>query len=141
MSDQLDLFDVGRSPVGRSVAAAEDDLPPVAKEILALTSSEALVRIVNKWGGVHMDFPARAESFHTSKVVQELADEIGQADAWKVASYFQGVRLQVPKCAAAVRKLTERKIRDEMDRGVAVPDLARRFNLTERSIWRIAKRV
>lgn len=141
MSEQLDLFDVGRSPVGRSVAAAEDDLPLVAKEILGLVSSESLVRLVNKWGGIHMDFPARVESFHTSKVVQELADEIGQADAWKVASYFQGVRLQVPKCAAAVRKLTERKIRDEMDRGIPVPEIARRFKLTERSIWRIAKRV
>lgn len=141
MSEQLDLFDVGKSPVGRSVAAAQDDLPPVAKEILTIVGSDVLTRMVNRWGGVHIDFPGRMESFDTSKVVRDLADEIGQADALRLASYFQGVRLQVPKCAAALRKLTEREIQSEMDRGVPVPDLARRFKLTERSIWRIAKRV
>lgn len=141
MTDQLDLFDVAASPVGVGAARAEDHLPPVAREILALVGHESLVRLVNKWGGVHLDFPRYPSSFGRSTVVEQLADEIGQADAHRIANHFLGVRLHVPKCAKALRVITERKIRDELDKGTPAHELARRFDTTERTIWRIAKRL
>jgi len=139
--DQLDLFDVVSTPVGRGATSAEDYLPPTAKKIQNLVGLEAMVRVINRWGGTHMDFPAHASSFHTSSVVAELAEEVGQADAFKIAEYWIGCRLSIPKCDRAMRKVMEREIHSALDKNVPAAELARRFKLTERTIWRIAKRL
>lgn len=140
MDQQLDLFGVANTPVARSVEVAQEHLPETAQKIHDLVGLEAMVRLVNKWGGCHLDFPRHRESFQTSMIVQAVADEIGQADAFKVAEMFQGTRLHVPKCQKALQKLVEAQIKAELDKNTPAHVLARRFNLTERSIWRIAKR-
>lgn len=140
MDDQLDLFGVENTPVARSVRVAHEHLPEQAQQIHDLVGLESMVRLVNKWGGCHLDFPRYRESFSTSVVVHALADELGWADANKLAEMFQGSRLHVPKCQKALRKMTESQIKAEMDKGTPAHVLARKFNLTERSIWRIAKR-
>lgn len=140
MDQQLDLFGIANTPVARSAEVAHEHLPETAQRIHDLVGLEAMVRLVNKWGGCHLDFPRHRESFQTSMVVQAIADEIGQADAFKVAEMFQGTRLHMPKCQKALQKLVESEIKAALDKNTPAHVLARRFNLTERSIWRIAKR-
>jgi len=140
MAQQFDLFDVGTSAVGVCVTNAEDDLPRLAQEILALIGYEPMVRLVNKFGGVHIDMPRMAGNFAASAVLRAVADEIGDGAAHQLAHHFQGSRLHVPRCAKALRKVMERDIQAELDKGVAAHVLARRYQMTERSIWRIAKR-
>lgn len=140
MDQQLDLFGVANTPVARSAEVAHEHLPETAQRIHDLVGLESMVRLVNKWGGCHLDFPRHRESFQTSMVVHAIADEIGLADALKLADLFQGSRLHVPTCKKALQKLVESEIKAELDKNTPAHVLARRFKLTERSIWRIAKR-
>jgi len=140
MEQQLDLFDVTTSPVGRSVTEAEDCLPPIAREILNLVGHESLIRLVRAYGGTHIDFPRHCRFLSSSKVVEALGEEIGGADAMRLAGHFAGVRLWVPKCDDAVRLVRNREICAALDRGQPAHKLARQYKLTERQIWSIAKR-
>lgn len=140
MEHQLDMFDATTTVVGQGVARAEDHLPPVAREVLHLVGSEALIRLVNAWGGTHIDFPRHARHIRASKVVQHLGEEIGDANALRLANHFSGVRLHVPKCDKAARQVRDDEIRAGLDKGVPAHTLARRFKLTERQIWSIAKK-
>ena len=140
MDEQLDLFGFASTPVARSAKVAGEHLPEIAQRIQSVIGLESMVRLINKWGGCHLDFPRYRESFQTSQVVQAVADEIGQADAFKVAEMFQGVRLHVPKCQKALQKLIEADVKAALDNDTPAHILARRYNLTERSIWRMAKR-
>lgn len=141
MDQQLDMFDVTTTVVGQGVSQAETHLPPVAQEILKLIGADSLIRLVNVWGGIHIDFPRHARHISASKVVQQLGDEIGEANALRLASHFSGVRLHVPKCDKAARQVRDDEIRACMDKGEPAHSLARRFKLTERQIWNIAKGV
>jgi Mor transcription activator family len=138
---QLDLFDLTTTPLGAAARAASTDLPRVAQEIHGLVGDESLVRFINRWGGVHLDFPRHAENFATSKVVLDIADEIGIADATKIAAHFQGVRLHVPRCTAAVIAIRNRSIREKLDKGMPAHEIARLYKMTERHVWRIAKQL
>lgn len=140
MDQQLDLFGVSNTPVARSATMAPEHLPESAQRIYDRVGIDAFVRFINRWGGCHLDFPIYRESFATSRVIHDLADEIGQAAAYQIAEMYQGSRLHVPRCKKALQKLMESEIKAALDKGVAAHILARRFNLTERSIWRIAKR-
>jgi hypothetical protein len=140
MDQQLDMFDATTTVVGQGVARAENHLPPVAQEILKLVGPEALIRLVNLYGGTHIDFPRHARHIRASKVVQHLGDEIGEANALRLASHFSGVRLHVPKCDKAARQVRDDEIRAGLDKGEPAHALARRFKLTERQIWAIAKK-
>lgn len=140
MDQQLDLFGVANTPVARSVNAAPEHLPKSAQKIHDRVGLDAFVRFINKWGGCHIDFPKYRESFATSRVIHELTDELGQAAAYQIAEMYMGARLHVPSCKKALQKLMEAEIKSELDKDVPAHVLARRFNLTERSIWRISKR-
>jgi Mor family transcriptional regulator len=138
---QLDLFDLTTSPVGVSVVDAESKLPRIAREIYQMIGLDGLVVMVNRWGGVHMDFPTSESNFEKSKIVQELADEIGMGDAFKVARHFQGTRLHMPQCTAALIEVRNAQIRQDLDNDVPAHKIAKRFKMSERNIWRIAKRI
>jgi hypothetical protein len=138
---QLDLFDMATAPVGVSVTDASEKLPRLAREIYQLIGLDGLVRMVNKWGGVHIDFPAREENLDSSIVVQQLADEIGMGDARKIAQHFLGVRLHMPQCTAALKAVQDAQIRADLDANIPAHVIARRFKMSERSVWRIAKRL
>lgn len=141
MDNQLDLFGFENTPVARGAKGAREHLPEVAQRIHDRVGLECLVRVVNRWGGCHLDFPAYRESFPTSAVVKDLADEVGQRDAFILAEMFQGTRLQVPLCGRAVRKMVEAEIRAALDKDTPAHVLARKHGTTERTIWRIAKRL
>lgn len=141
MDQQLDLFNPITTAVGGGVTQAEDFLPPQAREILGLIGCEALVRLVNTRGGVHIDFPRHVRNFDKSKIVTELGDDIGEGAAKRLAEHFAGVRLHVPKCDRAVQRVRDEKIRQSLDAGESAAELARRHRLTERRIWDIAKQV
>jgi hypothetical protein len=140
-AQQLDLFNMATTPVGVSVVDAESKLPELARQIHGLIGLDGLVRMVNRWGGIHLDFPAHEANFDTSKVVQQLADEIGQADALIIAHHFIGVRLHMPQCAAALRAVTAARVRADLDADVPAHVIARRYKMSERTVWRIAKRL
>lgn len=138
---QLDLFNVGNTPMGEATEHAQPELPRIAQEIHKLVGPDGLVRLINRWGGVHLDFPARVENFDTSKIVLDLADEIGLGDAKKIAAHFQGVRLHVPRCTAAITAVRDRDIRAQLDRNTPAHVIARKYKMTERNVWLIAKKL
>lgn len=141
MDQQLDLFNPITTAVGGGVTQAEDFLPQQARQILGLIGCEALVRLVNAYGGVHIDFPKVYALFHESKAMAQLSDQIGEGSARRLAECYAGDRLCVPKCDRAVQRVRDEKIRQALDKGESVTVVARRYRLTERRIWDIAKQV
>lgn len=138
---QLDLFNVSTTPLGVATQHAQPELPRLAQEIHDLVGPDGLVRIINRWGGTHMDFPALAKNFETSKIVIDLADEIGMGDAKRIAASFQGVRLHVPRCTAAILAVRDRDIRAKLDARIPAHVIARQYKMTERNVWLIAKKL
>lgn len=138
---QLDLFDMTTTPIGRGIADAESKLPKLALEIYGLVGLDSLTRVIARWGGTHMDFPAHQSNIERSVIVQQLADEIGWADAKKIAVHFQGVRFHVPQCAAAVRHIRNTQIRADLDAGISAAVVARKYKMSERNVWLVAKTV
>ena len=139
MSEQLHLFDVTSQPAGRAVTQAADALPDLAIQIRNLVGEEALIRLVQRWGGTHLDWPSKSHNIEHSSVVLQVAEEVGMAAAKALAEYFIGVRLHVPQCKAALIQVRNRVIKQALDRREPVPTLARRYKLSERQIFNIAK--
>lgn len=138
-AEQLDLFGVRSSTTGEAVTDAQDALPRVAREIRDLVGEEALIRLVLKFGGTHLDMPANPALIERSRVVERVADEIGWGAAKQLAEHYRGHRLHMPLCKQAVLKIRRRAIRQALDAGNPAAVIARRYGITERAVWYAAK--
>ena len=79
---------------------------------------------------------------------EALAEVIGVDGADALTRHFGGEILSIPKCEAALRELRDRAVRAEFDTITrdhpavhAVTQLARKYRLTDRHIWRLLNRV
>jgi hypothetical protein len=138
-AEQLDLFDVATTPMGRAATDATEHLPEVAKVIHGLVGPESMIRFIRKWGGTHIDFPKCADRFDTSEIVRRVADEIGIADAKLIATHYAGVRLWVPICKKALLAVRNRKIKADLDACIPARVIAQKWQMHERNVWFIAK--
>lgn len=70
-------------------------------------------------------------------VYRDIADEIGVENTIAIFNLFRGTQVSFPNRLFS-KEYTHKAIVAEFD-GNNVPDLARKYNYSERSIWRILK--
>ncbi|RQZ25116.1 DNA transposition protein [Burkholderia sp. Bp9017] len=121
-------------------------LPDVVKTIVKLIGFSAAMRLVNQLGGT--TFPVSMRRSRLGEIRYEaLAEIVGDDAANRLTAHFGGDVLYIPRCATALRETMYRNIRAEFDTLTreqtaihAVTQLALRYKMADRHIWRILKR-
>lgn len=72
-----------------------------------------------------------------NEIYRDIADEIGIENALVIYRLFHGTQISFPNRLFS-KEYTHQAIIDEYD-GNNVPQLAQKYNYSERSIWRILK--
>ncbi len=121
-------------------------LPDVVHTIVKLVGLPAAMRLVDQLGGT--TFPIAMRRSRLGEIRYEaLAEIVGSEAADLLTAHFGGEVLYIPRCAKALRELMYRSIRAEFDSLTrdqtaihAVTQLALRYRLADRHVWRILKR-
>lgn len=136
--DQLSLFDPGHTPAGRATKQAEDALPRVARELIEVMGWAAAVQLINERGGRRLIVPGWPLK-RASSTFQFLEDMVGNEAAVAYAKRWGDIEIQVPMCRRAMGLVRIREAIAAYDKGVKVPELAGRYQVTESTIWKWLK--
>lgn len=118
-----------------SFRVSPDHLPASVTELVDVVGMDAALAIVDARGGIAFYVPMTAQPGHW------LATLIGMIALEKLAAYYQGDEIEVPRCAAALRAVREQQIAAEHAAGDSNATLARRYGYTERGIRKLRRRV
>ena len=109
---------------------------PAVADMDALTEligAPAVMALVQAHGGLAFDVPATTRG----KRYRDLAALIGERPAQALLARHGGDAIYIAKLDAQKRAKRNAEIRAAYDDGTPVPELARRYNLTERQIYNI----
>ena len=109
------------------------DLPPMLQHWVELSGLDAVMRLVQRFGGtrVYIPMPEHITPDHW------LAQELGVEAARAVAKAYTQEILLVPMATQALEKLKENLIRIDLGNGLSVRDIALKHRVHERRVWRI----
>ncbi|MEN7431419.1 Mor transcription activator family protein [Chromobacterium sp. TRC.1.1.SA] len=121
-------------------------LPEMAQLIATLIGLPKALRLIEAWGGT--TFPISKNKRRDGQIRYEALAEVVGVDAADIMTrHFGGEVLAIPRCAAALREVRDRMIREEFDCITAhlsashtVTQLAIKFQMTERNVWMILKK-
>lgn len=139
MSQQLDLFNAGDTQAGRAIREAADDLPALAREMVAVMGHAATMALVHEMGGLRLLVPGWPLKRPSSRY-QHLEEIVGPQAAQSFAERWGGIEVQVPMAKKALMRLRDRSIIDAYANGAPPPELAKRYGMTERHLWKVLKR-
>lgn len=108
------------------------DLPETLRDIVDMIGLPSTLKLVEKFPGVRVFVPRQKNLEADHHLVQLL----GADAAEKLAAYFDGSEYPVPKAAAALIRLRDRKIQQRRGDSTAA-ELALEFGLTERHVYRV----
>lgn len=121
-------------------------LPDVVQVLVQLIGLPASVRLVEQLGGT--TFPVALRKSRLGEIRYEaLSEVVGSDAADAITKHFGGDCLYIPRCVAALREQMHREIRSEFDVMTrdhsalhVVAQLAIRYRLSDRHVWRVLKR-
>lgn len=125
-------------------------LPGSVLALITVIGIDATLMLIDHYGGT--TFPVALGKTVTGKATRAvLAEIIGEEAADRLChAYGAQGKLWVPKCEGLTLELRNRRIRATFDRHTigggmtaadSVREIARRYHLTDRHIWRILKEV
>lgn len=108
---------------------------PALQEIVDLIGMERACALVEWRGGTYAYVPRRL----TDDDAREIVGVIGRDAVELLSQHYGGSRLYVPRGGEARRLRAQRNeaIVAEYDAGMSAMQLALRYGLTERQVWRI----
>lgn len=112
---------------------------PAVADLDALTELiglPAVMALVQAHGGLSFDVPATTRG----QRYRDLVGLVGERAALALLAKFGGDAIYIAKLDAQQRAQRNAEIRAAYDAGTAVPELARRHDLTERQIYNILSR-
>ncbi|MBN2684986.1 MAG: hypothetical protein JXR40_06880 [Pontiellaceae bacterium] len=124
------MKDLPRTVVDENLDATEG-LSPMLKELERVVGLEATLALVERWGGINLYIPQTAPEGHV------LALAIGVEAAEKLARYFGGDHISMPKAEEYKRLKRDREIWQKRQQGACANTLALDYGLTQRHIWQI----
>ncbi|WP_243310081.1 Mor transcription activator family protein [Fundidesulfovibrio agrisoli] len=124
--------------------STQTTLPGVVLELLELIGREATSELVNRLGGTTFPIPMRKTSIGELRY-KVLADVVGETAGQALVERFGGTNLYVPRCAKELQVMRDADINATYVRETnagrssaeVVNELARRYRLTDRSVWYI----
>lgn len=127
-------------------ANVEHLLPEAIQTLIRLIGLSASVRLVEQLGGT--TFPVALRKSRLGEIRYEaLSEVVGSDAADAITKHYGGDSLYIPRCVTALRELMHREIRAEFDAMTrehsaihAVTQLAVRYRMSDRHVWRILKR-
>ena len=112
-----------------------DYLPKSMIEMVQHIGLKATLTLVELRGGVFVFVPNKASSDHW------LVEHIGLDALEKLVCEYQGLKIEIPRCHAALRAMKEQAIMAESQSGVSNTELARKYGYTDRGIRMLRRRV
>jgi len=127
-------------------ANVEHLLPEAIQTLIRLIGLSASVRLVEQLGGT--TFPVALRKSRLGEIRYEaLSEVVGSDAADAITKHYGGDSLYIPRCVTALRELMHREIRADFDAMTrehsaihAVTQLAVRYRMSDRHVWRILKR-
>lgn len=117
------------------VSLSTRNLTPTLREVYDLLGWKSTVALVKRYGGTHIRVPRRYREGH------ELNDVLGSEAAGRFVWHFAGTTLYIAKMDSAPRVERDNEIRKRYDGGSSAAQLAREYDLSERWIWSILKKL
>lgn len=112
-------------------------LPQTVVDLVELLGHEATMRLVDAFGGIEIEVPSgKVEGPLTARIIEAL----GGGLAARFMATYGGEPLYIPRCAQAIRDERDRAIQADYDAGTRVPDIARKYMISERWVWVVLKR-
>ena len=112
-----------------------DDLPDSLREMVDVIGLEAVIRLVEHFGGIRVRIPSDPRRIHEG---HPLARAVGIEAARKLGEAYAGLEITVPRAAAALRALRNQEIhRLHTEEGWPAHRLARKYQLHEYTIYTI----
>lgn len=129
-----------------SIEQMQSLLPDSIAEVAEVLGMPATLMLVEKLGGTSLHVPQGANR-RGLKRLNQVAAQIGQDNANKLAEFCCGEPLYIPRCDVALRRIRDLTICDKFEQGVragktaneVVVQLALEYRLTDRWIWKILK--
>ncbi|HZZ04619.1 Mor transcription activator family protein [Paraburkholderia sp.] len=121
-------------------------LPEAVQALITLIGLPAVVRLVEQLGGT--TFPVALRKSRLGEIRYEaLSEVVGSDAADAITKHFGGEALYIPRCVAALREVMHRHIRRDFDSMTrehsaihVVNQLALRYRMSDRHVWRVLKR-
>ncbi len=131
---QYALFDE-LAPLRRE--SASEDMPETALELISVIGLQATIDLVAAFQGDDVKIPSKVDG--KSRIWAALAEAVGHEAAAKLVERYQDTMLYVPTCANALRKARNTEIIRALDAAEPFDSVRRRYKLTRRHLYRIAK--
>lgn len=116
---------------------ALEELPELAKEMVSVIGVEDTIRMVKVYGGMTIAFSdeRRPDVGSRRDIIERL---IGKKKATAFFRHFANRVLYVPRCVSAINRVRNRQVCTDAA-SLSVPELAMKYQLSERMIWNILK--
>jgi len=112
-----------------------DYLPQSIIDLIDVIGLQDALTLVEQRGGAWIDVPVKA------KPDSALVQHIGFESLQKLVRVYQGTRVEIPRCHAALKAMQEEEIISAAQAGESNVSLALRFGYTDRGIRKLRRRV
>ena len=113
--------------------ANADELPPMLADLATTIGTAATLKLLDRFGGTRLYVPGRVGDEHP------LVFAIGKEAADKLVAVYGRERIDVPRASEMWRASRDADIRDRYRAGETAAELARYYQVTERTIYRILR--
>lgn len=110
-------------------------IPAIVQRFIDVLGYDDAITIVTRWGGTTLYIPDTVDGALRS----QLSRVLGPDKAVLLGRKIGGGSISIPMCARMIAAQRDAEIVARQSDGEAVRDLALRFRLTERHIYRILK--
>lgn len=108
-----------------------EEFPALIGDIAEVVGDEAALALFIRFNGRHLTVPHRCPAGHL------IEQTIGKEKAAQFCKFYKGENLDFPRGAVLLRKARNKAIIEEAKTGVPRADLATKYQLTERQIYKI----
>lgn len=121
--------------------------PEAVQFLINLIGEEGTFSLIQHYGGSTLRIP-RGDTIVGRTKIDLLAQKIGKQEIQNIVQIFGGTCIYIPNCKKLLTAKQHAKIIQDRDKLAAkgiserqlVSDLARRYKLSDRHIWRILKK-
>lgn len=121
--------------------------PEAVQFLINLIGEEGTFSLIQHYGGSTLRIP-RGDTIVGRTKIDLLAQKIGKQEIQNIVQTFGGTCIYIPNCKKLLTAKQHAKIVQDRDKLAAkgiserqlVSDLARRYKLSDRHIWRILKK-
>lgn len=121
--------------------------PEAVQFLINLIGEEGTFSLIQHYGGSTLRIP-RGDTIVGRTKIDLLAQKIGKQEVQNIVQEFGGTCIYIPNCKKLLTAKQHAKIIQDRDKLAAkgiserqlVSDLARRYKLSDRHIWRILKK-